>query len=144
MNKGNKVKFLDNIFYWIWHFTLKGFPDRAFAAISVIQYAYFIFIIAIVLQLLNDESIIWLYSRRESTLINLPLASVFLFLVYLNMKIYNKKKYISLREKYLSMDKTQVQKHKNTFFIFISTTVLIIILEIKLLISYFEYAASLL
>lgn len=144
LNRENEVKFFDNIFYWLWHFTLKGLPDRVFVVISVLQYAYFIFIIAIVLQFLNDEIIIWLYQRRESTIINLPIISVFLLLFCLNMKIYTKKEYMILKEKYLSMDMVRVRKYKKTFFIFMFMTVAIVIIEIKLLTVYYGYVRALL
>ena len=78
--QNDKISFCDNIFYWLWHNTPKrGFPDRTFAIIAVLQFSYIVFFVMILLILLNiviERSIADSFELLSSPLFILFVSSV--------------------------------------------------------------------
>ena len=138
IKNNSKVSFFENIFYWTWYYTPKGgLPDRSFSVIVLSQYANFMFCVSLVLTVLNNDTIIVLY-KMDQRLTILPLAVVFIALYLVNMKIYDKKKYHTLKSQYDYISKEQIKKNKRTFFIYIIISIITAIAAVKLFTFYAE------
>lgn len=57
-------------------------------------------------------------------------------LFIINLKIYDEQKYQKLEHDFRLMSVPQRKKHKNIFFLFLLTTILVILVDIMLLYSY--------
>ena len=120
----NRVSFFDNIFYWIWTTVpSKGFPDRSFVVVTVCQFSYVLLFVSILLTLFDDQVQLCIYDKPE------PIAII-------NLKIYDEKKYQKLEHDFRLMSVPQRKKYKNIFFLFLLTTILVILVDIMLLYSY--------
>lgn len=58
------------------------------------------------------------------------------FISFINLKIYDEKKYQKLEHDFRLMSVPQRKKYKNIFFLFLLTTILVILVDIMLLYSY--------
>ena len=118
----NRVSFFDNIFYWIWTTVpSKGFPDRSFVVVTVCQFSYVLLFVSILLTLFDDQVQLCIYDKPE------PIAIPMLILLI----IYQK-----LEHDFRLMSVPQRKKYKNIFFLFLLTTILVILVDIMLLYSY--------
>ena len=124
----NGVSFFDNIFYWIWTTVpSKGFPDRS-------QFSYVLLFVSILLTLFDDQVQLCIYDKPEP--IAIPMLILLIILSFINLKIYDEKKYQKLEHGFRLMSVPQRKKYKNIFFIFLLTTILVILVDIMLLYSY--------
>jgi predicted histidine transporter YuiF (NhaC family) len=110
-----KISFFENIFYWIWTSAPKrGIPERAFGIISILQFTYLMFFIVLILHTLNEEMIVALYNI-DTRITIVPLGFIYAILFWVHMKIYDEKRYLTLKEKYARMNETEKKKTKKTF-----------------------------
>lgn len=127
--QNDKISFCDNIFYWLWHNTPKrGFPDRTFAIIAVLQFSYIVFFVIMLLILLNiviERSIVDSFELLSS-----PLFILFVFLILINMKIYNENKYKKLQTHFNKLSLKEVKIYKKKFFYSMLISVIIIVIEL--------------
>lgn len=68
--------------------------------------------------------------------IAIPMLILLIILSFINLKIYDEKKYQKLEHDFRLMSVPQRKKHKNIFFLFLLTTILVILVDIMLLYSY--------
>lgn len=131
----NRVSFFDNIFYWIWTIVpSKGFPDRSFVVVTVCQFSYVLLFVSILLTLFDDQVQLCIYDKPEP--IAIPMLILLIILSFINLKIYDEKKYQKLEHDFRLMSVPQRKKYKNIFFLFLLTTILVILVDIMLLYSY--------
>ena len=131
----NRVSFFDNIFYWIWTTVpSKGFPDRSFVVVTVCQFSYVLLFVSILLTLFDDQVQLCIYDKPEP--IAIPMLILLIILSFINLKIYDEKKYQKLEHDFRLMSVPQRKKYKNIFFLFLLTTILVILVDIMLLYSY--------
>lgn len=131
----NGVSFFDNIFYWIWTTVpSKGFPDRSFVVVTVCQFSYVLLFVSILLTLFDDQVQLCIYDKPEP--IAIPMLILLIILSFINLKIYDEQKYQKLEHDFRLMSVPQRKKHKNIFFLFLLTTILVILVDIMLLYSY--------
>ena len=71
-----------------------------------------------------------------STPIAIPMLILLIILSFINLKIYDEKKYQKLEHGFRLMSVPQRKKYKNIFFLFLLTTILVILVDIMLLYSY--------
>lgn len=89
-----KPSFFGRVFYWMWEFTpKKGLPDRSWMVVTLVQYVYLLFPIALCLQFLSDDTVRMLY-ETDGSLTIFPIMAVFAIMVWRNLLIYNKSKYL--------------------------------------------------
>lgn len=130
-----QVSFFDNIFYWIWTTVpSKGFPDRSFVVVTVCQFSYVLLFVSILLTLFDDQVQLCIYDKPEP--IAIPMLILLIILSFINLKIYDEKKYQKLEHDFRLMSVPQRKKYKNIFFLFLLTTILVILVDIMLLYSY--------
>lgn len=131
----NRVSFFDNIFYWIWTTVpSKGFPDRSFVVVTVCLFSYVLLFVSILLTLFDDQVQLCIYDKPEP--IAIPMLILLIILSFINLKIYDEKKYQKLEHDFRLMSVPQRKKYKNIFFLFLLTTILVILVDIMLLYSY--------
>lgn len=131
----NRVSFFDNIFYWIWTTVpSKEFPDRSFVVVTVCQFSYVLLFVFILLTLFDDQVQLCIYDKPEP--IAIPMLILLIILSFINLKIYDEKKYQKLEHGFRLMSVPQRKKYKNIFFLFLLTTILVILVDIMLLYSY--------
>lgn len=124
--------FFGHVFYWMWEFTPKnGLPDRSWLVVSLAQYAYFLFPVALCMQFLSDDIVRVLY-EADGNLTILPLVAVFGILVWRNLYIYNERKYHKIREYYLQVNPAERIRHKRRCLLFMVLTVIVILIEVWL------------
>ncbi|MFK2397653.1 hypothetical protein ACIXMQ_02205 [Bacteroides fragilis] len=129
----NRVSFFDNIFYWIWTTVpSKGFPDRSFVVVTVCQFSYVLLFVSILLTLFDDQVQLCIYDKPEP--IAIPML-ILLIILSLSIKIYDEKKYQKLEHDFRLMSVPQ-RKNIKYFFLFLLTTILVILVDIMLLYSY--------
>lgn len=147
--KYSKISFYDNIFYWLWNWgdrrneqAMKegknyrvALPERSFSIIAIFQFACIMFFISLVMHTFSKEVIIYLYEIDKRFTI-VPLGIIFLILLFINMNIYNEKKYRILKDKYAGMNKEQKMKSKKIFITYTLVNILIAILAVKLWYAY--------
>lgn len=127
----NKILFWDNIFFWIWSYTPKGgYAHRSYGVVTLIQYAYLLLIISIVINCLNWETALWIYSNQKNVIFGVGM--IFPLLFFVNSFIYNDHKYQNLGDKFMRMTSDRRKRLKKTFFIFLGITAIVILMEIKL------------
>ena len=127
--QNDKISFFDNIFYWLWHNAPKrGFPDRTFAIIAVLQFSYTVFFMTMLLILLNiaiERSI-----ADSFELLSSPLLILFVLLILINMKIYNESKYEKLQTHFNKLSLKEVKIYKKKFFYSMLISAIIIVIEL--------------
>ena len=118
-----KISFFDNIYYWIRSSAPKrGLPERSFFILFVSKFAYFIFFVALILHTLNDETVITLY-KMEKTIV-VCVVYFLLFIATVQCIVYNKTKYLVLKDKYARMSDAERQERKKIFKIYIFVSIL--------------------
>lgn len=137
MKRENKIKFFDNIFYWIWKYTLIGFPDRSFVFISVLQFIYVLLVISIGLILLDKETILWLCDLDLRISIS-PIIIVYIIIIIYNGKIYNEEKFQLLQNAFQNMNRKSVLRYRIIFFSFLVLTLCLLFVSIEFFIYYKE------
>jgi hypothetical protein len=127
----NKILFWDNIFFWVRSYTPKGgYAHRAYGVITLIQYVYLLLIISIVVNCLDWETALWIYSNQKNIIF--AVGIIFPLLFFANSLIYNDHKYQSLDDKFMQITSGKKKKLKRTFFIVLGITAIIVFIEIKL------------
>ena len=112
----------------------KGFPDRSFVVVTVCQFSYVLLFVSILLTLFDDQVQLCIYDKPEP--IAIPMLILLIILSFINLKIYDEKKYQKLEHDFRLMSVPQRKKYKNIFFLFLLTTILVILVDIMLLYSY--------
>ena len=126
-----KISFFDNIYYWIRTSTpKKGLSERSFFILFVSQFAYFMFFIALILNILNDKTVIALYNMEKTIVV--WVGYFLLFIATVQCVIYNKKKYLVLKDTYARMSDSERQETKKIFQIYIFVSLLTGIVSVKL------------
>lgn len=134
-NPPKNPKFFDHLFYWLWHYTRHGFPDRSFVTISVIQLACLLFPVAVTLQFISIPAIHFLY-EADSRLTILPAMVLFLVLIWKNGRIYTDPHYHMIQHYYGSLPASKQQYHHRRFLVCMATAATIIALDVWLFIRY--------
>lgn len=90
--------------------------------------------VSILLTLFDDQVQLCIYDKPEP--IAIPMLILLIILSFINLKIYDEKKYQKLEHDFRLMSVPQRKKYKNIFFLFLLTTILVILVDIMLLYSY--------
>lgn len=137
-----KPSYFGHIFYWAWECTPKrGFPDRSWMIITVAQFAYFLLPIALCTLLFSDDTVRVLCEANDN-LKYIPIATVFLIMVWRNSCIYNKRKYQQIKEYYMQVGPAERIRHKRHYLLFVAITLIVIVMEVWLFNLYYERCIS--
>lgn len=128
----SKPSFFEHIFYWMWELTpKKGLPDRSWLVITLAKFTYFLFPIALCIPFLSDDTLRAL-CEADDNLKYLPIAAVFLIMIWRNSCIYNKRKYLEIKEYYLQVSVAERIRRKRRCLLFLAMTVIVIAIEVWL------------
>ena len=124
--------FFGHLFYWTWECAPKhGLPDRSWMVVTVAQFACFLFPIALCIPFLSDDTVRTLY-EADDNLKFLPIAAVFLLMVWRNLYVYNTKKYQQIIEYYIQVSPAERLRRKRQYLLFMAITVIVIVVEVWL------------
>ena len=124
--------FFDNIFYWFWRITpSKGFPDRSFALLTVMQFSYVLFVVILIWSALPAEVKLSLYENPKPVAV--PVMVIYIVLLIVNSRMYDEKRYKQLCRIYEQMSAKDIRKRKTRFLLFTLLTIIIALLDILLL-----------
>lgn len=138
----SKPSYFGHIFYWLWECTPRhGFPDRSWMIITVAQFAYFLLPIALCTLLFSDDTVRVLCEANDN-LKYLPIATVFVIMVWRNLCIYNKRKYQQIKEYYMQVSPVERIRRKRHYLLFVTITVIVIVMEVWLFNLYYERCIS--
>lgn len=130
--------FFGHVFYWIWEFTpKKGLPDRSWLVVTLVQYAVFLFPITLCIPFFSDDTVRVLY-EADDNLKYLPIAVVFLIMLWRNSCIYNERKYQEIKEYYLLVSAAERISRKRRCLLFLVMAVVMIAIEMWLFNLYYE------
>ena len=127
--------FFDPIFYWLWYSTRHGLPDRSFATVSVIQFAYLLFPCGVALQFL-DNSTVHILREANGWLTLCPAILVFLMLILRNGRLYNEDRYHRMQDYYQSLPAKERLYHRRRFLVCMAVTAFILAIDVWLFIRY--------
>jgi hypothetical protein len=145
----SKISFFENVFYWLWRSGewrnekaartgcpyRVALPERSPAVISIWQYTYFMLCISLIAHTFSDKMIVNLYMIDERITI-LPLVVVFIVLVLVHDKVFDEKKYNTLKAKYLQMPYTEIKERRRAYRFFSFVSILVGILTVWLWVAY--------
>jgi hypothetical protein len=137
------VSFFDNIFYWFWSYTpSNGFPDRAFAIITVCQFSYPLLLFSIFLNVTDIDTQLNIYNNPVLFVVPLPILLI-VCLVF-NLIRYDEKRYNKIKRDFDEMFVIEKRKNRSVFFRFLLTTIVVIIVDSILIYLYISRMKSLL
>ena len=122
--KPPRISFWDNIFYWLWHLTRHGFPDRSFVAVALMQYVYVVLFTAVVLNYLDSQTAWHLYILHKSKGILGYILVPFVILFLVNGRIYKESRYERLKADFVRIDISEKKRRSTIFWIFIGISLL--------------------
>lgn len=141
-NRSKRPAFFDHIFYWLWYYARHGLPDRSFATVSVIQFAYLLFPFAVALQFI-DISVVQVLHEAGGWLTICPAILLFFLLIWRNGRIYNENRYHSMQDCYGSLCEKERLYHRRRFLVCMAVTAAIIAIDVWLFIRYNHRCESL-
>lgn len=137
-----KPSFFGRVFYWTWECTPKhGLPDRSWIVVTVAQFAYFLLPIALCIPFLSNDTIRVLCEANDN-LKYIPIATVFLIMVWRHSCIYNKREYQQIKEYYMQVSPAERIRRKRQYLLFMAITVIVIVMEVWLFNLYFDRCLS--
>lgn len=134
--------FFGHVFYWTWECTPKhGLPDRSWIVVTIAQFAYFLLPIALCTPFFSDDTVRML-CEADDNLKYIPIAAVFLIMVWRNLYVYNKRKYQQIKEYYMQVSPAERIRQKRHSLLFMAITVVVIVMEVWLFNLYYERCIS--
>lgn len=135
-NKRPEPSFFGHVFYWTWRCTPKhGLPDRSWILVAIVQFAYFLFPFALCTPFFSDDTVRMLY-EADDNLKYLPIATVWVIMIWRNLYIYNERKYQEVKEYYMQISPAERIRRKRQYLLFIAITVIMIVIEVWLFYVY--------